>query len=62
MINSLILFIVVLAIIGVVVWFMGKVPIPAPISYIIYAMIAIFAILILASGLDGGHFVLPIYK
>lgn len=58
MLELAIQIIILLAIIGVIVWFMQKVAIPAPIGYVIYAVIAIVALILLANlgGADIGNF------
>lgn len=47
LVNLVILLIVLLAVGAILYWFMGKVPVPEPVKYVIYAVIAIVAILFL---------------
>jgi hypothetical protein len=53
MIHLLIVVIAVIAIIAVLMWFISKVPIPAPLIYVVYAGMAILCILLILWLLDS---------
>lgn len=46
--------IVLIVVIGIVCWLMSKMPIPEPINYVVYGLLAILAIWILFS-ITGSH-------
>lgn len=52
LVSLLIALIVLIAVGAILYWFMGKVPLPEPFKIVVYAVLAIVAILIVA-GLAG---------